>query len=267
MSTTWQEGTILVDGARFHYWRTGGALQPLVMMHGFSDNGMCWVRVAKALEGRYDIFMPDARGHGLSQRFQEGGLVDGAADAAGFIQALGLKQPILMGHSMGAETAFEVAARYPDLARALVLEDPPWFPRQRQTMPSSPNPFEQFLMSLGGRSQAEVEAICRQDNPGWHEEEIPPWALSKFQLDLNIYKIKRKRGNWRTLLPRVACPALLVTGDPAKGSIVRPATSRSVIRRNPNFQVAQISGAGHCVHRDRFEVAMEAIEAFILNLA
>jgi N-formylmaleamate deformylase len=266
MAKTWQEDTILVNGARFHYWRTGGERPPLVMFHGFSDYGLCWVRVAKALEGHYDVLLPDARGHGLSERFKLGEKVDIAADAAAFIRALELKQPILMGHSMGAVTAFEVAARFPELASAIVLEDPPWFPRQHKSTPSATNPFEEYLSKIPGHPQAEVEAQCRKENPGWHNAEISPWAQSKLQFDLNIFKTERRRGDWHTLVPKVTCPALLLTGDPSKSAIVRPATARSITRRNPNFQVAHIFDTGHCIHRDRFEAAMEAMLGFLESL-
>ena len=54
------------------------------------------------------------------------GVDDRAADVAGLIQELKLDRPVLMGHSMGAETAIGTAAIFPDLVRAVILEDPPW---------------------------------------------------------------------------------------------------------------------------------------------
>src|SRR5512135_1303492 len=104
--TQWIEQDVLVDGAKFHYYRTGDGSQPaLVLAHGFSDNGMCWLPVARDLEAEYDVILPDARGHGKSQRVHPGEWVDHAADLAGIIQAMGLDRPIIGGHSMGASTA------------------------------------------------------------------------------------------------------------------------------------------------------------------
>ena len=112
----WTDAYATVDGLQIHYIRTGhGHKPPLVLLHGFSDNGLCWLPVARELEAQYDVIMPDARGHGLSARVQPNKPIDNAADAAGLITALGLQQPIVGGHSMGGLTATELGGRYPDL--------------------------------------------------------------------------------------------------------------------------------------------------------
>ena len=48
--THWQSGDIRVNGLMLHYTRTGGAKPPVVLAHGFSDDGLCWTPVAEALE-------------------------------------------------------------------------------------------------------------------------------------------------------------------------------------------------------------------------
>ena len=49
---SWSEGDVDADGLTIHYTRTGDGDQPaLVLAHGFSDNGLCWRRVAE-VEGR-----------------------------------------------------------------------------------------------------------------------------------------------------------------------------------------------------------------------
>ena len=101
-----------------------GINQSLMLVHGFSDNGLCWAPVAHDLESEYDVIMPDMRGHGLSSRVQLGETVDMAADVAELIRTLKLERPIVCGHSMGAGVTFQLGARFPELVRALVLEDP-----------------------------------------------------------------------------------------------------------------------------------------------
>ena len=56
----------MVNGLKLHYTRTGGAKPPVVLAHGFSDDGLCWTPVAEALAADYDVVMVDARGHGRS---------------------------------------------------------------------------------------------------------------------------------------------------------------------------------------------------------
>jgi pimeloyl-ACP methyl ester carboxylesterase len=121
----WTDGYVVANGIRLHYWRTGGAKPALVMAHGSSDDGLCWTNLAKELTDRYDVIMFDARGHGLSDPPTAADPVDvQVEDLAGLIKALKLDKPILMGHSMGSASVAWFAAKYPDVPRAVILEDP-----------------------------------------------------------------------------------------------------------------------------------------------
>src|SRR6476661_1353692 len=94
MMSSWQSAEVEANGLRLHYTRTGGDRPPLVLAHGFSDAGLCWTPVARALESDYDVIMVDARGHGQSQAAeQDYGDVDLGHDLAGAIAALGLRRP------------------------------------------------------------------------------------------------------------------------------------------------------------------------------
>ena len=127
----WQSDFIHANGIRIHYTRTGGAKPPLVLAHGFSDDGLCWTSVAQDLAADFDVIMVDARGHGLSDAPEQGySPLEQADDLAGVITGLKLSRPIVLGHSMGAMCTLTLAGRYPDLPGAIVLEDPPpwWTP-------------------------------------------------------------------------------------------------------------------------------------------
>src|SRR5258708_27029805 len=123
---SWQTGDLHVTGVKTHYTRTGGTKPPLVLVHGFTDDGLCWTPVAEILSPAYDIIMVDARGHGFSEAPETGyGPQEQAADLNGVISALALEKPAVLGHSMGAITALTLAGIYPDVAGAILLEDPP----------------------------------------------------------------------------------------------------------------------------------------------
>src|SRR5919202_2527380 len=133
----WFSGEVETNGIRMHYYRTGGDKPPLVLAHGATDNGLCWTRVARALESDYDVIMPDARGHGLSEAPAAGyGTAERAADLAGLIRRLGLDRPAVAGHSMGAATTLRLVADYPELASCAVLEDPGF--RMAEQSPPAP---------------------------------------------------------------------------------------------------------------------------------
>ena len=119
---SWSEGDVEANGLRLHYYRTGdrarGAKPIIVMLHGITDNGLCWARVAQEFEADYDIVMPDARGHGLSEAAHDGYAPDQhASDVRALVDALDLRRPVVMGHSMGGMVATIVAATWPDMPR------------------------------------------------------------------------------------------------------------------------------------------------------
>ena len=65
----WIEGDVVVSGLPLHFYSTGGTDKPtLLLAHGFSDNGLCWSRVAREMEVEFDLIMVDARNHGQSGR-------------------------------------------------------------------------------------------------------------------------------------------------------------------------------------------------------
>ncbi len=77
----------------------------------------------------YDIIMFDARGHGLSDPPTAADPADvQVEDLAGLIRELKLDRPVLMGHSMGSTSVAHFAAKYPDVPRAVILEDPALVP-------------------------------------------------------------------------------------------------------------------------------------------
>ncbi|MCY3568770.1 MAG: alpha/beta hydrolase [Chloroflexi bacterium] len=119
--------TANVNGLDLSYIDHGGdAAVSAVALHGFALNCHSFDEVAPALSDRLHWYALDQRGHGHSDRAAE--LSDYsrdhmAADVGGFIEALGLERPVVLGHSMGGMNAMTFAARHPDRLRALVLID------------------------------------------------------------------------------------------------------------------------------------------------
>jgi N-formylmaleamate deformylase len=273
MALPWKENTVDVNGVAIHYTRTGDGSKPaLVLAHGFSDHGLCWLPVACDLEAEYDIILPDARGHGKSARVQPGEVVDLAADLAGLIRILGLQKPLVGGHSMGAATAAQMDVHFPGLARALVLEDPPWRSEQApptpRLVPAPPPSMNQWIIDLKKLTEPEMIAKCRADNPTWPEVELQPWAESKTQFDLNFTQIARApQPAWLDVVKALSVPTLLIAADPARGAIVTPEGAQEAAALNPRVWVAQIKHAGHCIRRENYADYLVALTGFLKELA
>ena len=273
MMTNWTEQDVTVDGAQFHIYRTGDGSKPaLVLAHGFSDNGLCWAPVARNLESEYDVIMPDMRGHGLSARIQPGEKVDMAADVATLIRTLNLERPVVCGHSMGAGVTFQLGVRFPELASALVLEDPPWWlSRPVQTPPSAEpaeNPIAKWVKSLSTQSLDELLTQYRKDHPNWPEELVRPMCESKKQLDptvldIMIDRMHSQEVNWLTTLQNITHPMLIFAANPELGGIVTPEVVAKVRQLNPKVIIANIPDVGHLIRFDNYTAYMDVLRAFL----
>ena len=268
--TEWATGAVVVDGVRLEYQRTGGDGKPvLVLLHGITDAGLCWTRVARDLEADYDIVMPDARGHGHSDGIETGFSIPRlASDVASVLDELGIENAVVFGHSMGAATALSLAASRPDLVRACILEDPPL---EGPTTPSTELVAEMradaaLWLTLPPAQRYERAAAT---HPGWDRQETDAWADAKALVDPAIIdQFGSVRGwDWRAAFSQMRCPGLLITGDPSLQAIVSAPTAEAVIRLWPAGRIVHVNGAGHCVHRDRWEETMAPVRSFLQEQA
>jgi N-formylmaleamate deformylase len=268
----WTQNDLTVNGARLHYYRTGdGSKPPLVLAHGFSDDGLCWQPTAADLEAEYDLILPDARGHGLSERVRAGEPVDMASDLAGVIQGLGLERPIVGGHSMGAMVVFGLGVRYPELVRALILEDPGWWlPEQAEMRPidrHEEHPMAGFVRSITSHTLEELMDQCRIEHPTWPEIVVQTWCGAKKRLDPNILSILRFEGSdWQEALKAIACPILVFAADPEKGGLITPAVAARVKELNSRVDVVTIPGVGHHIRFGNYMAYMQAFRSFLSRI-
>lgn len=261
------------NGIQIHYYRStppGGA-PPVLLLHGVTDNAMCWVRVAEALGGAYDLILPDTRGHGFSEKPAAGYTIEErAADVAGLIDALRLNRPVLIGHSLGGQAATATAALYPERVGAVVLEDPAWFEDEPQE--NRVQQAEAWCADLR-RSQrlgrAGLIAFTQQNNPGWHPDERTPWVESKMQVSEQAVReiFLHFRPGWQGFVRQIQCPILLLTGDDARSILVSPAIAQEAAALNPQVREAHIAQAGHVLHRDQFEAYISAVQSFLAQIS
>jgi N-formylmaleamate deformylase len=269
-SPAWPSGDIRANGIRLHYYRIGGPKPPVVLAHGFSDNALCWTSIARALEETHDVVMVDARGHGRSEAPPDGyGPLNHADDLAGVIAGLGLRRPIVLGHSMGAVSVLVLAGRHPELVRAAVLEDPPawWMQDSKPFDPKWLAETKAWIAEVQTHNLEEIVARERTEEPGWNEEELVPWADSKLQLSLNVFSQSGRIGvDWPKLLGKIACPVLLITADPERGAIVTETQAADLRARVPHVSIAHIRDASHSIHRDQPAQFLQAVQAFFNEL-
>lgn len=269
--TRWQSNTIRSNGLTLHYTRTGGDKPPLILCHGFSDDGLCWSPVADELAADYDVVMLDARGHGRSDGPQEGyGPLEHAADLAGVMEELGLEKPPILGHSMGAVTTLALAGTYPELPGAILLEDPParWVAPPSEAEPTSRRQrFGEWIVEIKRKTADEMIAMCREQSPTWPEAELAPWAESKLRLSFNVLTSERSESvDWPSVVGQITCPALLIIADPEQGAIVTKEGAAALKEMLPQVHIEHVPGAGHNIRREQNSRFMEVVQSFLLGL-
>ncbi|MCE1254460.1 MAG: alpha/beta hydrolase [Anaerolineae bacterium] len=257
----WNTATCKTNGINIHYTRTGGGLQPIILLHGLTANGACWSAVARVLEQDYDVIMPDARGHGKSDaplygyRYEEH-----AGDIAGLVQTLGLSAPVLIGHSMGGMSAAVAAAHYPQLFRALILADPSFLSPevQREVRDSDVAEQQRRLLKM---SLNEIMAETGAKHPERPPELIELLARARLQTRMSAFDVLTPPNpDYRQLARLIKIPTLLVM---AENGVLSPAAAAELQKVKPDLQVKIIPKAGHGLHYDQPDLFAGAVKSFL----
>ena len=121
-----QDKYLDVNGLRLHYldWGNDG-YQTMLVLHGFMAHAHVWDDFALNFRSRYHVIALDQRGHGESQWSNEMAYTveDHFVDIINFVEILGLKNLILIGHSMGGRNALFYAAYNSHNVSRLILVD------------------------------------------------------------------------------------------------------------------------------------------------
>lgn len=115
---------VSADGVDIHYDVQGTGAIALVFVHGWSCNRGHWEGQASYFAPRYTVVSVDLAGHGASGRDRSQWTMPAfGQDIAAVVEQLGLKQVVLIGHSMGGAVIVEAARRLPNAVIGLVGVD------------------------------------------------------------------------------------------------------------------------------------------------
>lgn len=112
---------VKVGTSEVHYetWGTSGT--PIVLVPGFLESSTVWSAVGPLLGRNHIVYALDLPGHGYTRYSGAMLLRDQAELVHGFIRALRLDRPTLIGHSLGAAVVGDVALRHPQDVRTVIF--------------------------------------------------------------------------------------------------------------------------------------------------
>ena len=250
----------------------------LVLLHGITSSAAAnWPSIAHWSQRGWRVIALDARGHGLSPRWQPQQLlragqqlVDDVVEVLEYLQATptaGLK-PILIGHSMGAATAAVVAAQRPDLVSALVLEDPARYGTRSHSEllrrgQARANHVNRTLADLPASLVALLENAGTPGQPSAQEALPSLWASQQLDQSLLGTGVVAPEVEFTQLMESISLPTLLLTGDRRGEARVGAQLLAQLMEQNPHICGQVMPGAGHQVRRANPQAYYDVVDAFL----
>ena len=271
---------------RLHYvdWGNEGA-PAMLLVHGGRDHCRNWDWVAQALKSDYHVIAPDLRGHGDSQWLVGGAYttIDYVYDIAQLVRQTGLRDIVLVGHSMGGSVSLAYAGLYPDTVVKLVSiegmgmsatgsdDSTPgherlveWVRNLRQLSGRIPKRYPTLEDAFQRMQQANphlTEAQARHltiHGSNQNEDGTFSWKFDNYMRAWSPIGLSARQtyGLYR----RITCPTLLVHGAESWAS------DPEQDGRVDIFQYARSVGvedAGHWVHHDQLDRFLGILTDFL----
>ncbi|WP_437583730.1 alpha/beta fold hydrolase [Paramicrobacterium sp. CJ85] len=198
-----------------------------VLVHGIGMGHRYWSEFADALALTGRVFALDLPGFGDAPEPEEP--LDMAASGdliADFVTRENLRNPVLIGHSMGTEIVAEAAARHPECAHRVVLIAPTVNPRERTAAKQALRLLQDVSMS-----KPKVMALGIM----YYIKAGPRWYYKKLETMLDHHV--------ELTLPKVSAPTLIIRGR--TDTVVPSYWAREVARLVPDSRYEEVDGHGH----------------------
>lgn len=238
---------IEVAGLRIAFERAGEG-PPLVLLHGILGDRRVWRRQLDDLSDEFAVVAWDAPGCGRSSDPPETFRLPQYADClAGFVDALGLRRPHVLGLSLGGALALELYRRHPTVPMTLVLASAyaGWAgslpaevveQRLRQCLREADLPPDQWvpgwipgLLTESAPAELVAEVVAMMSE--FHRAGYRAMACALAEADL------------RDVLPHIDVPTLLLYGDADQRSPLNVA--EALHAKVPASRLVVLPGVGH----------------------
>ena len=251
----------------------GGTGPPVLFLHGLAGHAGEWDATAEPLTASYRVLALDQRGHGRSERHPTDVSREAfVADVGAVIGELDLGPVVLVGQSMGANTALLVAAEHPQLVTALVVvEGSPDGPEPGEPLPDTALRIQEWLAtwpaSFPTADAARAFFASQSLEPdAWTSglEQTPNGLRPSFDPAVMVDCIAdlASRNYWQQWR-LIRCPTLIVFGQHGYFDDEHGA---ELVRQARHAELATVPAAGHDLHLDSPEQWIKSLLRFLSSL-
>ncbi|MEO6806373.1 MAG: alpha/beta hydrolase [Edaphobacter sp.] len=272
-----EETFALVNGAKIHYQRAGEG-RPLFLLHGLVGSAKNWRQNISFLSRDSTVYALDLFNMGQSERIPglDAGLEATADRLAAWMDAIGIGQADIAGHSHGGSIAMMMAARHPDRVRRLILFAPAnpfcnqcsqlirfyqtrlgkWLARQ---VPLLPRMLKATALS---RMYGDPKRVSADSLEGYTEGLQIPGTIDHILQAIHLWF--KDMELLRSALTRLtATPTLLIWGD--RDRAVGLNSARELQRALPHSSLLVLPGVGHVPFEETPEICNQAMRDWLLN--
>ncbi|WP_407179231.1 alpha/beta fold hydrolase [Bradyrhizobium sp. STM 3562] len=258
---------IKTDDGRFCYEAAGDpALPPLIFLHGIGGAARAWRRQLEAFSSRYHALAWDMPGYGGSAPLASVSIATLAGALQDFLQQVGARRPVLVGHSIGGMIVQQWLVDHPHSARAVVLaQTSPAFGKpdgnwQKSFIAARLGPLDrgESMASLAPALVAELVGddpdpagmqIARECMASVPEASYRACMLALLGFDL------------RQALKHIRQPTLVLSGT--KDNNAPAPMMAKMASFIPSASYVELAGAGHLVNLERPEAFNAALDQFL----
>jgi 3-oxoadipate enol-lactonase len=238
---------IASNGAAIYYQEDGAGF-PLILLHGLSDSSRLWAPLIPELSGFYRVVAPDIRGHGESEKSNTPYSIQVfTEDLVHLLQDIGIANAHVVGFSLGAAIAQQLALDHPEKIRSLTLL----------------SPFSYCGLTLRGNLERLRESLIKGGLPAFFDEAIklvvaPDFVSSNSDLIAEMKKECVKVNspaailrsidacmnfNVKDRLSAISLPALIISGREDVMSSISLAQQIHLSIKNSDWKT--LEGVGH----------------------
>jgi esterase len=251
------------------FYREFGKGQPAIILHGLFGQSDNWVTMGRRIADHFHVYIPDQRNHGQSPHTPVQSFPAMSDDLSEFIDEHDIKNPVLIGHSMGGKVAMAYTLENPqDVSKLAVIDISPRKYPERVT-------HTQVISQMLGIDLEKVTS--RGEVEKFIDSHITDTRIRMFIMKNLYYKLHGKLA-WRLNLDAInqsmdllfdavrsenqyKGPTLFIRGG--KSDYVTDADIPLIKSMFPETVIKTISGASHWVHADAPEELCNLLSDFL----